>query len=173
MLHNQIFKKRRSIRLKGYDYSQSGFYFITICTKNMKCIFGEIKNGSMLANQYGKIAGDAWLQTMEIRTNVRLHAFVIMPNHIHGIIEINTSRANCIRPRKNIRPRPRNRRRCRNSSSRNNNVGAIVRGYKASVTRQIKLIDETIETVWHRNYYEHIIRDERSYENITNYKQQS
>ncbi|WP_202944115.1 transposase [Cytophaga hutchinsonii] len=141
----------------------------------MKCIFGEIKNGSMLANQYGKIAGDAWLQTMEIRTNVRLHAFVIMPNHIHGIIEINTSRGELHSPAQEHSPAPTKQtpvpeqQQQKQQRGTSNTVGAIVRGYKASVTRQIKLIDDTIETVWHRNYYEHIIRDERSYENITNY----
>ncbi|HAY70319.1 MAG TPA: hypothetical protein DCX89_00365, partial [Saprospirales bacterium] len=77
---------RRSIRLKGYDYSRAGLYFITICTQNRACLFGEIKNGEMILNQYGQIAANEWMKTTEIRSNVELGELIIMPNHIHGII---------------------------------------------------------------------------------------
>ena len=79
---------RRSIRLKGYDYSQEGLYFITICVQDKICRFGHIENGKMIYNQYGTIAHNEWINTPNIRTNIILHEFVIMPNHIHGIIEI-------------------------------------------------------------------------------------
>lgn len=79
---------RRSIRLKGYDYSQAGAYFITICTYNRNCIFGEIRDGQMHLNEIGRIVETEWLKTSEIRDNVELDAFVVMPNHLHGTIII-------------------------------------------------------------------------------------
>ncbi len=80
--------KRRSIRLKGYDYAQSGLYFIPICCQNRVCIFGHIENGIMIKNHAGQIAHNHWKNTIEIRNNIELHEFVVMPNHIHGIFEI-------------------------------------------------------------------------------------
>ena len=79
---------RKSIRLQEYDYSQEGAYFVTICIHEMKCMFGRINNGSMTLNKHGVIAYEEWMRTKVIRPNVSLDAFVIMPNHIHGIIVI-------------------------------------------------------------------------------------
>lgn len=110
----------------------------------------------MFLNEYGAIARNAWLETINIRSNVILHAFIIMPNHMHGIIEIKDRNGELHTPKQQ-----------KNGTS--HTVGAIVRGYKSSVTKQIKILDHTIEGVWHRNYYEHIIRDDKAYENITNY----
>ncbi len=80
---------RRSIRLKGYDYSREGMYFITICTHGRECLFGKIENGIMMTNTSGRIVLGEWFKTTEIRSNIELGEFVIMPNHIHGIIIIN------------------------------------------------------------------------------------
>ena len=81
--------RRKSIRLPGYDYSTEGFYFITICTKDKKCIFGKIVDGEMILNEAGKIVKEEWLQTINIRKGeAKLHKYVIMPNHFHAIIEI-------------------------------------------------------------------------------------
>ena len=77
---------RRSIRLKGYDYSQAGAYFVTICVQNRECLFCEIVDGQMQLNDAGKIVQEEWLRTGEIRPNVELDAFMVMPNHFHGII---------------------------------------------------------------------------------------
>jgi len=79
---------RRSVRLKGYDYSQNGAYFITICTQNRECLFGKIVNRKMLINDAGKIAYDEWIKTGKMRKNIIIDQFIIMPNHIHGIIII-------------------------------------------------------------------------------------
>ena len=87
-MYNPKKHHRHSIRLKNYDYND-GFYFVTICCQNRACIFGEIKNGIMMPNEYGKIAINEWLKTESIRSNVKLYEFVVMPNHIHGILEIN------------------------------------------------------------------------------------
>jgi len=77
---------RRSIRLKGYDYSQMGVYFITICCQDRTCLFGDVVDGEMVLNEYGRIALEEWIKTTTIRPNVELREFVIMPNHIHAII---------------------------------------------------------------------------------------
>jgi len=82
------FSNRQTIRLQQYDYSGNGFYFVTICTANRENLFGNIVNGQMVLNDAGKIAKDEWLKTPKIRHEIKLHDFVIMPNHFHAIIEI-------------------------------------------------------------------------------------
>jgi REP element-mobilizing transposase RayT len=86
MPYNPNIHHRRSIRLKGYDYSQAGLYFITICCQSGICRFGKIKNGEMILNDLGKIAYDEWLHLPERYPHVLLDVFQIMPNHVHGII---------------------------------------------------------------------------------------
>ncbi len=86
---------RRSIRLPNYDYSQSGAYFITICTHQREWLFGEILNEKMLLNEFGNIARTEWLETPKIRPNIKLGEFIIMPNHIHGIIWIKDDEIDC------------------------------------------------------------------------------
>ncbi len=88
MPYNPHIHHRRSIRLKGYDYAQTGLYFVTICVQERACLFGEIENGEMKLNIYGQIAWQEWQATEKIRNNTALHEFIVMPNHIHGIIEI-------------------------------------------------------------------------------------
>jgi len=78
----------KSTRLENYDYAQNGLYFVTICTKNREELFGKIKDEKMILNEVGKIIQEEWLKTPIIRKNVFLDAWVIMPNHLHGIIEI-------------------------------------------------------------------------------------
>ena len=89
MKYNPLIHHRRSIRLKGYDYSQAGLYFITLCCHNKESLFGKIINGEMELSDAGKIAGNEWVNTLKLRSNVELDEFVIMPNHMHGIIIIN------------------------------------------------------------------------------------
>ena len=79
---------RRSIRLKGYDYSRPGAYYVTICVHNRKCLFGNITNGKMHLNEYGKIVQTEWLKSSEIRDEIELDAYQIMPNHFHCIVII-------------------------------------------------------------------------------------
>jgi REP element-mobilizing transposase RayT len=191
--YNPHIHHRKSIRLKGYDYSQAGLYFITICCQDRACLFGEIIVGAngirpeMKLNKYGEIAYNEWMKTPEIRNNVQLGEFVIMPNHIHGIIRL-LGRGELHSPDNAIKHMPDNAIKhmpdnalkhmpdnamemaeC-NSPLRGplHNIGAIVRGYKSSVTKQLNLLNIGC-TVWQRNYYEHIIRDEQSYLTISNY----
>ena len=87
--YNPDIHHRRSIRLKGYDYSQSGLYFITLCTVNKICMFGNVVDGKMQLNDIGQLVEQEWLNTINIRhDDVRLHNYIVMPNHFHAIIEI-------------------------------------------------------------------------------------
>ena len=172
---------RRSIRLKGYDYSQAGLYFITLCVQNRAHLFGEIKNGVMCLNALGSIAYQEWERSLVVRKNISLGAFIVMPNHFHSIVQIEYS---MLEDKSGIGK----------FQSPSQTVGAIVRGYKGAATKKIKEqlfssssssssrgelqfaptaaaaaeIDLT-KSIWQRNYYEHIIRDQRAYDNISNY----
>jgi putative transposase len=144
---------RRSIRLKGYDYSQPGGYFVTICTKNHAPIFGGIRDGEMVLNEIGQIASEEWQKSIHIRKEIKLDAWVVMPNHIHGIVIITQGedvdvgahgRAPLPYPRRSPR-----------------SLGSFIAGFKSSVTKRInKLRNTPGQPVWQRNYYEHIIRNE-------------
>ena len=90
MKFNPDIHHRHCIRLKGYDYAQPGAYFITICTQGRECLFGQVVDGEIRLNALGIIVGEEWLRTAKVRPNVVLHEdeFIVMPNHIHGIIWI-------------------------------------------------------------------------------------
>jgi len=157
--------KRKSTRLKDYDYAQEGAYFVTLCTYLNQNIFGDINNdGEMLLNTVGCIAFEEWEHTETVRENVILDEFVIMPNHIHGIIIITTESARvCQRqtPTKSQfrKPIP-------------NALGTIMGQFKGIVTKRIsKLYGTSSPVVWHKNYYDHIIRNEKSLNNIRGYIQ--
>ncbi|MBD3616852.1 MAG: transposase [Gracilimonas sp.] len=155
-------RNRKSIRLQYYDYAQPGFYFITICTHKMRHIFGEIFNGHMILNHYGEVAKRKWMNTENIRSNIKLGSFVIMPNHMHAVFQI-ADAEKTVGAYSDL-PLP------RVFKSPSNSVGAIVRGYKSTVTRQINQIRKTsLPKIWQRNYYEHIIRDQESLNKITEY----
>ena len=166
--------QRKSIRLKNYDYSQGGAYFITICCEDKKCLFGKVVDGAMVLNDAGKIAFDEWVKTSQLRKNIVIDSFVVMPNHIHGIIiirtqsDINSVGADCIRPNStNINEFDVVKKGECNSPLRGTSqtIGAIVRGYKSAVTKRINFS----KSIWQRNYYEHIIRTENSYQLIADY----
>ena len=166
MKYNPLLHHRRSTRLTGYDYSLAGAYFITLCTQHRRCIFGEVINGEMVLNKYGQIAYNEWLKTPEIRPNVSLDVFVIMPNHIHAIILSIDEKAddrhltpNAFAARSEV---------ALPFQSPSKTIGAIVRGYKGSVTKQVHALNFEGQ-VWHRNYHDHIIATEQSYQNISNY----
>lgn len=86
MFHNK--NQHRSIRLKGYDYSQAGAYFVALCTQNRECLFGDIVDGKMQLNEVGQIVADEWRKTAIIRDEIELDEWVVMPNHYHGILVI-------------------------------------------------------------------------------------
>ncbi len=91
MKYNPQHHHRRSIRLPNYDYSRSGIYFVTICTHQKQCLFGEIDRGKMFLNQIGNIVREEWLKSTRIRKEIELDEWVIMPNHLHGIVLIHNN----------------------------------------------------------------------------------
>jgi hypothetical protein len=92
MKYNPEIHDRRSIRLKGYDYSQAGAYFITICTQNRACLFGDVVDGEMRLTNAGLVVADEWAKTAVIRDEIELDEWVVMPNHFHGILVVANGR---------------------------------------------------------------------------------
>ncbi|MBL8097575.1 MAG: transposase [Anaerolineales bacterium] len=165
---------RRSIRLKGYDYTQAGAYFVTICTYQRENIFGEIINGEMKLSKFGLVASQQWEKLIKRFPNIELGAFVIMPNHSHGIIQIverevqrrdTASRFNDQNDESSRRvPTERFQKPVAGS------IPTIIRSYKSAVAYRINLMRNNKDTsVWQRNYYEHVIRNEKELELITKY----
>ena len=176
MKYNPEIHHRRSIRLKGYDYTQPGAYFVTICSHQRDEIFGEIINGEMKLSALGETVHEEWLRSAKIRKEIQIFEdeFVIMPNHVHAIVRIietvgaggraaspnggvrpNTERAHAMRPNAFPRRAPRS-------------LGSFIAGFKASVTSRATR-ELNITGIWQRNYHERIIRDETEFKNIWNY----
>lgn len=153
---------RRSIRLKGYDYSSPGAYFVTICTHRQEPLFGEVGDGEMVLSKFGQIAHDEWLASPNIRREIELDAFVVMPNHIHGIvwIVVGATGRSPLHGQSPLRPR----------GPAPKSLGAFVAGYKSAVTKRINQRRDTPgHPVWQRNYWEHIVRTERALDAIRRY----
>ena len=178
--YNPNIHHRRSIRLKGYDYSQAGLYFITICCQDRICRFGYIKGDEMVLNEYGKIAYHEWVQLCNRFPNFELDVFQIMPNHIHGIIILNDVPVGA-----GFTPAP-----APESGQPQGfaptgqpqgfaptgvapTISDIVGAYKSLVANRCLEIYKTNNTtmgkLWQGNYWEHIIRNEKSYDNISEY----
>ena len=162
---------RKSVRLPGYDYSQAGAYFVTIVTNQRVCLFGQIIEDQMRLSKAGLIAEARWLAIPEHFPHAELGAFVVMPNHIHGIIVLH-DRAAAEPPPVGathwVAPTPDAERR-RPKGPIRGSIGAIVGAYKMAVTRQIAQALGGGLKVWQRNYHEHIIRDERDHRKVHDY----
>lgn len=142
-MSNHRYPQRKSPRLQGYDYTQSGAYFITICTYKRAHWFGHIEGGSMMPNQIGQIAADCWAAIPDHFAAVTLDVAVVMPNHVHGIIVL---------------------------AGGGVALGTVIGTYKAAVTRQIRReCSAPPTTVWHTRYHDHIIRSEQALERIREY----
>ncbi|MBL8097594.1 MAG: hypothetical protein JNK81_00320 [Anaerolineales bacterium] len=170
---------RKSIRLKGYDYSSEGAYYVTIVVHGRECLFGEIVNGEMILNEYGKIVQKWWDEIPIHFSNVELGAFVIMPNHIHGIIFIiSERRGEVISPRDNPNHNNQNtnvdeteKLGAETAPLRKPTLGQIIAYFKYQSTKEMNKIEtkDAITKFWQRNYYEHIIRDEKDLQSKTDY----
>lgn len=195
MNYNPDKHRRRSIRLKGYDYSSAGLYFITICTQKRAHLFGEIIKGEMQYNSLAKKVFESWDSIADHFPNTENHEFIIMPNHIHGIIEILDNNEN-------------SEKEIGKFQSPSKTIGSIIRGFKIGTKKGIRELYSEIpserssstgeksfaptedeikksenhfasteilkkidfsKSIWHRNYYEHIIRNNSAYRNIANY----
>ncbi|GHV14047.1 hypothetical protein FACS1894169_02230 [Bacteroidia bacterium] len=152
---NRDLPNRRSIRLHGYDYSQEGLYFVTICVQGKACLFGEIENDEMVLNEAGTIINDEWQYLKTKYPHIELHEYIIMPNHFHGIIEIVGAGF----------ARPHNEQAIRGQANPAPTVGNIIGYFKYQTIKKINLSIK----LWQRNYYEHIIRNEQTYGKIVEY----
>jgi putative transposase len=188
---------RKSIRLRGYDYSGSGLYYITICTFDKICLFGKINNTTnikfttcvrhqVILSTAGEIANSCWMSIPEHFPNAILHEYIVMPNHVHGIIELSKKSVGSVgvenfQPLQSLPDISRNvgvqnfeplhnepQRRNEYQKIIPHSIGSIVRGFKTGVTKWIRN-NTDIEKIWQRNYYEHIIRNDHSYEQIADY----
>lgn len=186
MSTNSNLPNRQSIRLKNYDYSQDGSYFITLVTQDRLHLFGKIEDGKMMLNSVGKIVEEEWIKTIQLRTNIALGEFIIMPDHMHMIITI-TAQMEKKEDKEWIHSNPK---------SPSQTIGAIIRGFKGASTKKINLfLNSTGESpfaptsespfapnlsqfattefyknkIFQRNYYEHIIRNQNDYNRIEQY----
>ena len=168
MSFNPRLHHRRSIRLAGYDYSHPGAYFVTLVTHQRQCLFGEITDGEMHLSAMGQIADEHWRAIPEHFPQVELGNYIIMPNHIHGIIIIHLSPAvgasHWDAPTNNAPDAP------TPNGPQRGSLGAILGAYKMSVTRRIDR-EWHSNLIWQRNYYEHILRSEEELQHIIPYIQ--
>ncbi len=168
--------QRQSIRLEGHNYSSPGWYYVTICAQNRRCLFGEIQAGEMKLNELGNIVKKEWLKTTKIRKYVNLDEYQIMPNHFHGIVAIkNDVGAYChtpdgsnnkyeSEPQSGLCNKPLH---CQSPSM---GLGAIIRGFKSACTKQINQLQNISgRSIWQRNYYDHIIRNKTDLGKIRRY----
>lgn len=176
-----------SARLQGYDYGQNGAYFITICTQNRIHFFGKIINGIMQLNELGKIAYNFWAEIPDHFPFVELGAFVIMPNHMHGILIINKSDVD-ISPESSVSPisvqtlhrnvsahdtddtdtpPPTKNAQMAKISPKPGTISTIIRSYKSAVTKFARQIHTDFG--WQPRFHDHIIRNETAYKRIDNY----
>ena len=171
---------RQSTRLKTYDYSLEGSYFITIVTQDRLHLFGKIENSQMILNTVGKIVEQEWKNSIQLRSNISLGEFIIMPDHMHMILTIDHQISNDKESKEWEHSNPK---------SPSQTIGAIIRGFKGACTKKINLFYNSTgelqftptdelqfaptefykNKIWQRNYYDHIIRNQADYNRIEQY----
>jgi putative transposase len=150
-------RERKPNRWKGFDYSRSGYDFVTICTLNRKDWFGNIERGQMNPNTYGKIARSLWEEIPVHVERIGVDKFAVMPDHIHGIVRVERNVENaCMRSlqdrTKMILPK-------------------IVQQYKSAVTRKVDSFQKDLRFKWQKSFYDHVIRNETELFRIRDYIQ--
>lgn len=157
---------RRSIRLPGYDYTQAGAYFVTVCTYDRTCLFGEIANGEVCLSDAGRVVQMVWEDIPTHFPHVELDAFIVMPNHVHGVILIASDTVGPTHSQGATHASPL----LRPSGPQPRSLGAIVGAFKSAATKRINALRGTPGApVWQRNYYEHIIRDDYALQRTRQY----
>jgi len=171
---------RRSLRLPAYDYSLPGRYFVTVCTQNRECLFGENKNGEMVLNEVGKLVQTVWNEIPQFYPGVGIDAFVVMPNHFHGIIILTDTESKpvgagpcaCPSP-KTAQPPPKTGQ--PQGVAPTITLGDVVHRFKSLTTARYR---ENVTKfgrppfsgrLWQRNYYEHIIRTDNDFKTVREY----
>jgi REP element-mobilizing transposase RayT len=179
MPYNPAVHHRRSVRLKGYDYSQTGLYFVTICVQGGQCLFGKIMDDEMILNDAGKMIKKWCAELSHKFSDITLNTYVVMPNHFHAIIVNNGASPVgadlCVCPN-NVRPNIWGE---HNDNTQGEHIGsplhAAVQWFKTMTTneyiRGVKALgwQPFDKKLWQRNYYEHIIHGDNSYQNIADY----
>jgi REP element-mobilizing transposase RayT len=161
---------RRSIRLQGYDYSQPGAFYVTIVTWQRECLFGEVVNREMVLNKFGLVVKQEWERLTKRFPNIELGSFIIMPNHMHGIIVVISGRGTANRDDLDGGSSRRAPTREGFQKPVKGSIPTMIRSYKSAVAYRVNLMRRTSGVpVWQRNYYEHIIRDQRDLQNKTDY----
>jgi REP element-mobilizing transposase RayT len=146
---------RRSIRLRGYDYSQAGAYFVTICAHLHKCRFADKRNGTLYLNDEGRMVAEQWTGLVANQAGIELDEWVVMPNHFHGIVILENTQPKS--PDATI-------------SHRNMSLSKLVGRFKMQSAKQINLLQKTPgQPVWQRNYWEHVVRNETDLQRIRDY----
>jgi REP element-mobilizing transposase RayT len=149
------FPDRNYTRLTDYDYSSPGAYFVTICVYKKQCLFGSSENGTMRLNQYGEVVQKCWKDLQNHYEGINNRIFTVMPNHVHGILEIMPPNK-----RSGSKPDPTNR----------YPLSEIIRAFKTFSSKGInELRHSPGTTVWQRSFYEHIIRTEKEYRETGEY----
>lgn len=166
----------KSARLQNWDYSNSGMYFITICTENRQHYFGDIQNGIMQLSEIGLIVENEWMKTFQIRPdmNLKMDEYVIMPNHFHAIIIIGDNKYNT-RIDSQFDPQCRDAMHCVSTGgdyknkfgAQSKNLASIIRGFKIGVTKNARKIHADFS--WQSRFHDHIIRNDNSHHRIRNY----
>ena len=165
-------RRHHSIRLQGYDYTRQGAYFVTICTRNRECLLGDIVEGRMHLSEAGRLAQAVWEDLPHHYPHVQIDVWVIMPNHMHGIIILTEAQAteddmqSGADPKTNVgaglKPAP--------TAPTRHGLSEIVRAFKTFSARRINALHNTVGTpFWQRNYYEHVIRNESALDRIRQY----
>lgn len=177
MNYNPEKHHRRSIRLKGYNYSLAGAYFITICAHQRECLFGEVIAGAMILNRLGQVVKWHWYTLPKIHRRLQLDEFVVMPNHLHGILVLADDDNGVVGAglgnnlsvyTENLSAKPAPTEDI--ATKREHGITEIIRGFKTFSARRINQIRHTRGiSLWQRNYYEHIIRNEESLNTIRQY----
>ena len=157
-------KSRKPNRLKGYDYSGAGGYFITVCVQDRQTILGKIENNKMVLNNIGNMVDYWWHETFNKFKNASIDEYIIMPNHIHGIINIVGAGSPC--PDNDINDVSNNKGR----GNRAPTLGQIIAYFKYQSTKQINLLNNSPGVkIWQRSFHDHIIRDDKTLNKIREY----
>ena len=164
LAERRSFAGRRSIRLRGYDYRQSGVYFVTVFANQQRRIFGHMNDNGFICSELGRIVKEEWQRVERLRANVQMDLFVVMPNHLHGLVFIGDSGPSEDAPPNSPRAVS------RSQTLQAGSLGAIIGQFKIAVTRQAKSQHlHPQHKIWQRNYHEHIVRSEQSLNELRQY----
>jgi putative transposase len=168
MKYNPDKHHRQSIRLKGYDYTSAGAYFVTLCTFQKHYLFGEIVDGEMALNELGSIIHFEWKWTEVVRPTIDMDMHIVMPNHLHGIVIF----GNHVSSTENVVDGGVGTQSCAPLRRPKRSLGSFISQFKATTTKRINNLRNTPGTpLWQRDYYERIIRNDKELNRIREYIQ--